>query len=164
MATIKGQHLRVFINNVAVAAAQQCDLSIRLGVKQISTKDDTDDFAENVYLRLSWEVSANGVVTIDPDRNDPTTLLDRIGQTVHVELATASGDKNSDKGETMLAGEAIISDVQIQAQVDNESTYQVTLTGKKNMLFDLREIITADNHNIRTADGHIVYAEHDRTL
>ena len=164
MATIKGQHLRVFINNVAVAAAQQCDLSIRLGVKQISTKDDTDDFAENVYLRLSWEVSANGVVTIDPDRNDPTTLLDRIGQTVHVELATASGDKNSDKGETLLAGEAIISDVQIQAQVDNESTYQVTLTGKKNMLFDLREIITADNHTLRTADGHIVYAEHDRPL
>ena len=75
MATIKGQNLRLFMENgsgqmSAIAAAQQCQLNIRLEVKQTSTKDDTDDFARNIALKLSWSMSANGVVTIDPDRND----------------------------------------------------------------------------------------------
>lgn len=161
MATIKGQNLRVFLNNVVIAAAQQCDLNVRLDVKQISTKDDTGDFAQNIALKLSWSVSANGVVTVDPDRNDPSTLLDRIGQTVRVELATASGDMNSDMGDQLLAGDAIISDVQIQATNEEESTYSVQLTGKKNMLTDIRLIVTSDDHYIRTSDGNLVAAEHE---
>jgi predicted secreted protein len=166
MATIKGQNLRLFMENgsgqmSAIAAAQQCQLSLRLEVKQTSTKDDTDDFAKNIALKLSWSVSANGVVTVDPDRNDPSTLMDRIGQTVRVELATASGDQNSDMGEQLLAGDAIISDVQIQANNEEESTYTVQLTGKKNMLTDIRLIMTSNDHYIRTADGNLVAAVHD---
>lgn len=161
MATIKGQNLRLFIGSVVVAAAQSCSVNIRLDVTQISTKDDTDDFARNTVAKLSWSVSANGLVTIDPDRNDPVTMLDRIGQTVRVELGTASGDMNSDMGDLLLAGDAIISDVQIEARNGEDSTYTVQLTGKKDMLFDLRELITADAHNIRTASGHIVVAEHE---
>ena len=145
----------------AIAAAQQCQLGIRLEVKQISTKDDTDDFAQNIALKLSWSVSANGVVTIDPERNDPVSLMDRIGQTVRVELATAGGNQNSEIGEQLLAGDAILSDVEIQATNNEESTYSIQLTGKKNMLTDIRAIITADGHYIRTADGNIVCAEHE---
>lgn len=161
MATIKGQNLRIFLNNVVIAAAQQCQLSVRLAVKQISTKDDTDDFAKNIALKLSWSVSANGVVTVDPDRNDPASLMNRIGQTVRVELATASGDQNSDMGEQLLAGDAIISDVQVQANNEEESTYTVQLTGKKNMLTDIRLLVTSDNHNVRTSDGNLVAAAHE---
>ena len=161
MATIKGQNLRIFLNNVVIAAAQQCQLSLRLDVKQISTKDDTDDFAKNIALKLSWSVSASGVVTIDPDRNDPVTLMDRIGQTVRVELATASGDQNSDMGDQLLAGDAIISDVEIQATNNEESTYSIQLTGKKNMLTDIRLLVTADDHYVRTSDGNLVAAAHE---
>ena len=162
MATIKGQNLRIFVNNVVIAAAQQCQLSVNLDVKQISTKDDTDDFAQNIALKLSWSVSANGVVTVDPTRNDVASLMDRIGETVRVELATASGDMNSDMGDQLLAGDAIISDVQIQANNEEESTYSVQLTGKKNMLTDIRLIVTSDNHYIRTTDGNLVAAEHEQ--
>ena len=162
MATIKGQNLRLFLNNVVIAAAQQCQLSVRLDVKQISTKDDTDDFAQNIALKLSWSVSANGVVTVDPNRNDPSTLLDRIGQTVRLEMATASGDKNSDIGEQLLAGDAIISDVQIQATNEEESTFSVQLTGKKNMLTDIRLLVTSDSHYLRTTDGNLLAAEHEQ--
>lgn len=145
----------------ALAAAQQCSLSVRLSVKQISTKDDTDDFATQMALRLSWSVSANGVVTVDPTRNDPATLMDRVGQTVHIELATSSGEQNSEKDTIMLAGDAIISDVQVQATNEEESTYSVQLTGKKNMLTDIRLIMTSDSHFIRTSDGHLVAAAHE---
>ena len=161
MATIKGQNLRIFLNNVVIAAAQQCQLSVNLDVKQISTKDDTDDFAQNIALKLSWSVSANGVVTVDPDRNDTASLMNRIGQTVRVELATASGDQNSDMGEQLLSGDAIISDVQIQANNEEESTYTVQLTGKKNMLTDIRLIVTSDDHYVRTSDGNLVAAAHE---
>lgn len=161
MATIKGQNLRIFLNNVVIAAAQQCQLSVNLDVKQISTKDDTDDFASNIALKLSWSVSANGVVTNDPDRNDAASLMDRIGQTVRVELATASGNQNSDMGEQLLAGDAIISDVQVQANNEEESTYSVQLTGKKNMLTDIRLIVTSDDHYVRTSDGNLMAAAHE---
>ena len=166
MATIKGQNLRLFMDNgngqmSAIAAAQQCQLNISLEVQQTSTKDDTDDFARNIALKLAWSVSANGVVTVDPDRNDPSTLMDRIGQTVRVELATASGAQNSDMGDQLLAGDAIISDVQIQATNEEESTYTVQLTGKKNMLTDIRLIMTSNDHYIRTADGNLVAAVHE---
>ena len=162
MATIKGQNLRIFLNNVVIAAAQQCQLSVNLDVKQISTKDDTDDFASNIALKLSWSVSANGVVTNDPDRNDVASLMDRIGQTVRVDLATASGNQNSDMGEQLLAGDAIISDVQVQANNEEESTYSVQLTGKKNMLTDIRLIVTSDNHYVRTSNANLMAAEHEQ--
>lgn len=147
---------------MVIAAAQQCQLSVNLDVKQISTKDDTDDFASNIALKLSWSVSANGVVTNDPDRNDVASLMDRIGQTVRVELATASGNQNSDMGEQLLAGDAIISDVQVQANNEEESTYSVQLTGKKNMLTDIRLIVTSDNHYVRTSNANLMAAEHEQ--
>ena len=161
MATVKGQNLRLFIGGVAVAAAQQCDLSLRLNVKTVTTKDDTNDFGGIITTSLSWEVRANGVVTVDPSRNDPSTLLNRIGQTVYAEMAAASGVQNSDKGEIMLSGEAVISDVQITAQNQEESTYSVTLTGKKNMLTDIRLLVTANGHALKTASGHLLTAAHD---
>jgi hypothetical protein len=95
---------------------------VRLNVKQISTKDDTDDFARHIVLRLSWSVTAKGVVTTDPDRNDPSTLMDRVGQTVHVQLALASGTQNSEQGDVMLAGDAIIQDVQITTERVTDDT------------------------------------------
>ena len=91
-----------------MAASKQCDLNVRLDVQESSTKDDTGDWASQMVVRLGWELRANGVVTVDPDRNDPASLLNRIGDTVQVELALASGEQNSVKGDIMLAGQAII--------------------------------------------------------
>ena len=60
MATIKGQNLRLFMENgsghySAIAAAQSCNLSVRLSVKQISTKDDIlfayDEFEKAEILK-----------------------------------------------------------------------------------------------------------------
>jgi predicted secreted protein len=168
MATVKGQNLRIFMDNgngqiEPIAAAQECVLNVRLNVKQINTKDDTDDFARHIALRLSWSVTAKGVVTTDPDRNDPSTLMDRVGQTVHVQLALASGTQNSEQGDVMLAGDAIIQDVQITAQNEEESTYQVSLTGKKNALIDISALMSAEHHYLYSSNGKRLCAEHEPT-
>ena len=161
MATVKGENLRIFIDDVVIAASKQCDLSVRLDVQENSTKDDTDDWARQQVVRLSWEVRANGVVTVDADRNDPSTLLDRIGQTVDVQLALASGEMNSEKGDPILAGAAIISDVQITAPNREESVYQVTLTGQSNMLFPLSVLCSGDPYRIITADEKRIIVDPD---
>jgi hypothetical protein len=98
---------------------------------------------------------------VELDAIGAAELTDLVGQTVQVQLNTTNGEKNREGVEQLLAGEAIVSDVQYTAQNRQRSTCQVTLTGKKNMLIDLRYIVTADEHYIRTADNHIVMAAHD---
>ena len=164
MATVKGQNLRIFLGNgdaTAIAAALECTLQIQLAVQGRPTKDDEGGWMRNFATTLNWSVQVNGAVTLDPDRNDPASLMDRIGQKVYVRMSLASGEQNSVEGDRMVAGDAILSDVQITAENRRRGTYNVTLTGCKNLLNELRLIVTADNHYIRTADGHLVAANHE---
>ncbi len=163
MATVKGQNLRVFVGSRAIAAALDCQLQLQLNVTPYSTKDDEGAFTKNRVVSLQWSVTANAAVTDDAelDAIGVAGLADMIGQPVQVQLNTTNGEKNREELQQLLAGEAILSDVQYTAQNRQRSTCQITLTGKKNMLIDLRYIITANEHYIRTADGHIVMAAHE---
>lgn len=163
MATVKGQNLRVFVGSRAIAAALDCQLQLQLNVTPYSTKDDEGAFTKNRVVSLQWSVTANAAVTddVELDAIGVADLADMIGQSVQVQLNTTNGEKNREELQQLLAGEAILSDVQYTAQNRQRSTCQITLTGKKNMLIDLRYIITANEHYIRTADGHIVMAAHE---
>jgi hypothetical protein len=163
MATVKGQNLRVFVGSRAIAAALDCQLQLQLNVTPYSTKDDEGAFTKNRVVSLQWSVTANAAVTDDAelDAIGVADLADMIGQSVQVQLNTTNGEKNREELQQLLAGEAILSDVQYTAQNRQRSTCQITLTGKKNMLIDLRYIITANEHYIRTADSHIVMAAHE---
>lgn len=163
MATVKGQNLRLFVGSRAIAAALECQLQLQLNVTPYSTKDDEGAWIKNRVVSLQWSVTANAVVTddVELDAIGVAELADLVGRSVQVQLNTAGGEKNRESMGQLLAGEAIISDVQYTAQNRQRSTCQVTLTGKKNMLIDLRYIVTADEHYIRTADGHVVMAAHD---
>ena len=151
MAVVKGQNLRIFLGNGGskpLAAALSCDLNIQLNVQPYPTKDDEGAWANNVAVSLAWSVKAQAVVTdIDyVEAVGASDLMDLVGQVVYVQLCTTSGDMNREvEGLPMVAGDAILSDVQITTQNRQRSEYEITLTGCKNMLFDLREIITADN-------------------
>ena len=163
MAIVKGQNLRLFVGSRAIAAALDCQLQVQLNVTPYSTKDDEGSFTKNRVVSLQWSVTANAVVVddVELDAIGAAELKDLVGQDVQVQLNTTNGEKNREGVEQLLAGEAIVSDVQYTAQNRQRSTCQVTLTGKKNMLIDLRYIVTADEHYIRTADNHIVMAAHD---
>ena len=163
MATVKGQNLRIFVDGRAIGAALECQLQLQLNVTPYSTKDDEGAWTKNRVVSLQWSVTANAVVT-DIDYVEAlgiSELADLIGQTVQVQLNTTNGEMNRESTGQLLAGDAIVSDIQYTAQNRQRTTCQVTLTGKKNALIDLREIITADGHNIRTADDHIVFAAHE---
>lgn len=163
MAIVKGQNLRLFIGSRAIAAALECQLQLQLNVTPYSTKDDEGAWTKNRVVSLQWSATANAVVTdIDyVEALGASDLAGLIGETVQVQLNTTSGEMNRESTGQLLAGEAIISDVQYTAQNRQRSTCQVTLTGKKNALIDLRTIITADGHSIITADEHTVMAAHE---
>lgn len=163
MATVKGQNLRIYIGGKPIAAALECTMHASLNVQQMNTKDDEGAWARNVAVSLQWDATAQGVVendTTDTDAEHASSIMSYVGKLVRIQFALASGTKNREQGHVLCAGDAILSDVQVQAQNRQRSTYQIQLTGAQQLLYDLREIITADGHNIRTADGHIVMAPH----
>ena len=163
MATVKGQNLRIFLGNaspVPIAAALSCTLQIQTNVQEHSTKDDEGGWAQHYAVSTSWNVKVNGAVTLDPDRNDPASLMDRIGQQVYVTLATASGEQNSDMGAMLVCGYAIISDVQITAENRQRGTYDVTLTGCKDLIKEVRRLRSSNGKYFKTSSGHILAAPH----
>lgn len=164
MATLKGQNLRLIVNGKPIAAALECQLHVALSVQPMSTKDDEGGWTKNVAVALNWDVKAQGVVANDPldtGAADCPSLMDYIGSIVRIEMALTSGEKNREQGEVLVAGDAILSDAQVTAQNRQRSLFDIQMTGTRQLMYDLREIITADGHNIRTADGHIVLAPHE---
>jgi hypothetical protein len=132
-----------------------------MNVQDRSTKDDEGAWANNQVASLSWNVRVNGAVTLDPDRNDPASLMSRIGQMVFVRLALASGEQNSTMGTMLVSGYAILNDVQITPQNRQRGTYDVTLTGCKNLINEIRRLRSSEGHYLKTADGHILAAPHE---
>ena len=163
MATVKGQNLRIFVGGRAIIAALDCQLQLQLNVTPYSTKDDEGAWTKNRAVSLQWSVTANAAVTDEEELGaiGVAEISDLIGQTVQVQLATASGDKNRESGEQLLAGDAIVSDIQYTAQNRQRTTCQVTLTGKKNALIDLRALISADGHHLVSANGSKLFAAHE---
>lgn len=151
MATIKGQNLRIFVGGKTIAAALECSLSVQMNVQQQSTKDDDGDFASQIVMSLQWSVSVTNAVTTEANRNDAATLEGYIGQTVNVELAMAGGNLNSEKGDILLAGKAILSDVQITAENRRRGTCTIQLTGKKDLL---NQVVALQSHNNFLLYGH----------
>jgi hypothetical protein len=163
MATVKGQNLRVYVGSRTIIAALDCQLNVQLNVQPYSTKDDEGSWTKNRAVKLQWSVTANAAVTDEQelDAIGVSELADLIGQTVRVQLNTSEGEKNREATEHLLAGNAILSDVQITAANRLRATAQITLTGKANMLIDLRYLVSSDGHYLRSADGHVLTAPHE---
>ena len=163
MATVKGQNLRVFVGGRAIIAALDCQLQLQLNITPYSTKDDEGAWTKNRAVSLQWSVTANAAVTDEEELGaiGVAELSDLVGQTVQAQLATASGDKNRESGEQLLAGDAIVSDIQYTAQNRQRTTCQVTLTGKKNALIDLRALMSADGHYLYSSNESKLFAAHE---
>ena len=62
MATIKGQNLRLVINDKCVAGATSCSLHVAAQTEDSSTKDDTGDWQKSDVTGLSWDAQSDAVM------------------------------------------------------------------------------------------------------
>ena len=163
MATVKGQNLRIYIEGKAIGAALECSLQVQLDMQQRSTKDDEGDWARNSVVNINWSVTASAAVTdIDyVEAVGASDLMELIGQQVEVELATAGGTQNREKGDILLAGTAILSDVQVTAENRRRGTFTIQLTGCRNLLNELRYLVSSDNHLLVSSNEKVLMAEHE---
>lgn len=156
MATVKGQNLRLFLNNKVVAMATTCSLQLQSVVKETSNKDVEGGWVQNSVVALNWSVSSDCVVCDDADYGVKVSELEGIvGTAIQVEFAAASGEHNADKGDMLLAGYAILSDVQITAQNRQRGTCSITLTGRGRL--GIPEFLAESSSLIlRTSDGYLL--------
>lgn len=151
---IKGQNLRIFLDNRVLAMALSCDVNIQSVLKNISNKDSVGGWTENKVTALNWNVNAQVVVCDDNDYGVTVDeLKDMVGTAVQIDFATAGGTHNADKGDTIVSGWAILSDVNITAEKRKRSLCDIQLTGKGRLIIPL---ILADVNGVvlRTSDGY----------
>lgn len=141
MATIKGQNLRVMVGTASgsekcIAMATNCTFHVNATVQDSSTKDDTDDWAMNEVMGLSWDASTDSLVTLEDNGTNgelPQDLLTlMINKTkVYLKFDTTSGTNNRTAGNSAIkkSGTAYINDINVTAANRQNSTLTVQFTG-----------------------------------
>lgn len=73
MATIKGQNLRMLVENVCVAASTNCVVHCVLNVQESDTKDDVENWIVQEAVGHSWDAQVDAMVDIQPDHEGSAT-------------------------------------------------------------------------------------------
>lgn len=139
MATIKGQNLRVLLGDddehlACVAASTSCSVHAQLQVEEDTTKDTEDDWIINEPVGINWDVSVDALVLLDDEETGVTVNSLQVGRVYRLRFAQtagATGEQNRDAIENVmqLTGNAILSDLQLTAQNQDESQYTAQFTG-----------------------------------
>ena len=154
MATVKGQNLRLFLNNRVVAMATTCSMSVQAVVKEISHKDVEGGWAENRVVGLNWTLQSESVVCTNTAYGYTLEELEgMVGQVFQCDFALAGGEHNATRGSMLMSGYAVLNEVTITAQNRQRGTVSIALTGQGRLgqplyLADRSSIVfkTSDNY------------------
>ena len=135
MAVIKGQNLRIFIEDMCVAASTNSSINITLDVEPSSTKDSSEDeWLEQEPVGHNWNASVDAMVIDAP--SGAKGLADLIaylksGAKVDVEFDTTTPGTNQNRTAStqIMKGQAYVQDISIAAQTKEISTYKCQLIG-----------------------------------
>lgn len=139
MAKIKGQNLRVMAgvdtdHLMCIAAATTCTVHVAATVEEDTSKDTEDDWIVNEVVGLSWDVSAEAIVTDNEETEAHTAESLVVGNVYKLRFsrtAGATGEQNRDAVDTLLTvtGDAILSDMQLVATKNDFVTMRLQFTG-----------------------------------
>ena len=141
MATIKGQNLRILLTPdgdvshlKCVAASTNCQLHATLEVQEDTTKDTDDDWIPKEPIGLSWDVTVDALIVIDNQETGITAkdlIVGALYKLRFSQTAGASGEQNRDAvtNGLQLTGDAVLSDLQLTAQNQDESVFTAKFTG-----------------------------------
>jgi hypothetical protein len=129
---MKGQNLRIFLGEKAVALAKACTYHVSAQLEDKSTKDDTGDFQKQEVTGLAGDISCDALYSVETDATgvNGVEALDMVlaGQEVTVVFTPTEGTNNR----VMAAGarytcQAIVNDISINATNRQETTYTIQM-------------------------------------
>ena len=136
MATIKGQNLRVLVgsstsNLKCIAAAQSCTLRVDAVAESTGSKDVANDWDTKEITRIDWEVTVEALVTLGTDATGTQLANLTTGQTYTLRLSQTNGSQNRSQvaNALQMTGKAILTDLSVTAQDNQESTFSAKFIG-----------------------------------
>ena len=105
MSIIKGQNLRLKINDKFVAFAQDCELNIEIETEETSSKDSTGKSKDYEAVGVGYSVSTNALFSVDEPGSDSggmdgVTALDTAltGNKLNFEFEQTSASSEKNRG------------------------------------------------------------------
>ena len=143
MGVIKGQNARLFVKTgsgdfKAFARATSCTVHIANSMEETSTKDDTNDWAENEIVGKAWDATLNNLVALDDPGSGGELTADLIslvlaGTKVTLKFDVTSGTNNRTAANSALklTGDAYLVDFSIDSanRTSVKGSFQFTGTG-----------------------------------
>jgi hypothetical protein len=129
---MKGQNLRIFIGNKAIAYAKSCTYHLSAQLEDKSTKDDTGDFQKQEVTGLAGDISCDALYSVEDDANgvNGVDALDMVlaGAEVTAVFTPTEGTQNR----VMSAGArytclALVNDISINAANRQKTTYTIQM-------------------------------------
>ena len=139
MANIKGENLRVLLGDddqhlACVAASTSCQIHLALQVEEDTTKDTDDDWIIREPVDINWDAQVDALIVIDDTETGITADSLQVGRVYRLrfsQTAGAAGEQNRDVVDNLLqlTGNAILTDLQLTAQNQDESVFTAQFTG-----------------------------------
>lgn len=123
MAYIKGQQLRISVDETVVALATTCSVHLSVQLESASTKDDGDDWERQTVTGKSWNMSTDALFSAISARQLSLDLV--AGTEVNIEFVSTKPDESS----LTYSGSAIVSDITVNAPNRQNATFSVQFTG-----------------------------------
>lgn len=140
MANIKGENLRVLLGDddqhlACVAASTSCKIHLALQVEEDTTKDTDDDWIIQEPVAINWDAQVDALIVIDDTETGITADSLQVGRVYRLrfsQTAGAAGQQNRDVVDNLLqlTGNAILTDLQLTAQNQDESVFTAQFTGQ----------------------------------
>lgn len=151
---IKGQNLRIFLNNEVLAMSLSAEVQIGTVLKDVSNKDTVGGWTENKVVAQNWSVRAECVICTGISYGVTLDELESmVGQRFQIDFALADGEHNADKGDMLVTGYAILNDVQITAEKRKRGICDLQFTGQGRLTIP-RILADVNGVVLITADGY----------
>lgn len=128
---MKGQNLRILINQKCVAFSTSCTYHLNANLEDSSTKDDVAGFQKQDVTGLAGDISCDALYSVETDANGVNGIdaLDMMlaGQEVTVEFSPTTGTKNREASGTKYTCQAIVNDISINAPNRANVTYTIQM-------------------------------------
>lgn len=128
---MKGQNLRILINQKCVAFSTSCTYHLGTELESSSTKDNENGFQKQEVTGLTGDISCDALYSVETDANGVNGIdaLDMLlaGQEVTVEFSPTTGTKNREATGTKYTCQAIVNDISINAPNRANVTYTIQM-------------------------------------